>query len=115
VTFVDWADLTRWKLINKELDLPFDEPLETYSTSDHLFHDLGIPRDAKGRLRDPDPKPPRSERSGGDQRRGQNRGQGGARPAATSGDGSGQASATNRNRNRRRNRTRGGAPVQQAD
>jgi len=114
VTFVDWADLTRWKLINKELDLPFDEPLETYSTSDHLFHDLGIPRDAKGRLRDADPKPPRSERSGGDQRRGQHRGQGG-NPDARSGDDSGKASGANRNRNRRRNRTRGGAPVQRAD
>ena len=26
VTFVDWADLHRWKMINKALDLPFDEP-----------------------------------------------------------------------------------------
>ena len=50
VTFVDWADLTRWKLINKALDLPFDEPEETYSTSEHLLRDLGIPRSAKGRL-----------------------------------------------------------------
>ncbi len=33
VTFVDWADLHRWKMINKALDLPFDEPQETYSTS----------------------------------------------------------------------------------
>ncbi|MGN6132375.1 MAG: DEAD/DEAH box helicase, partial [Nocardioidaceae bacterium] len=31
VTFVDWADVTRWKVINKALDLPFDEPVETYS------------------------------------------------------------------------------------
>jgi superfamily II DNA/RNA helicase len=116
VTFVDWADLQRWKLMNKELDLPFDEPQETYSTSDHLFHDLGIPRDAKGRLRDPDPRPPRSERSGGDQRRGQNRGQGGAKPEARSGDEGGKASGASRNRNRRsRNRTRGGAPVQRTD
>ena len=37
VTFVDWADLTRWKMINNALGLPFDEPVETYSTSDHLF------------------------------------------------------------------------------
>ena len=41
VTFVDWADLHRWKMINKALDLPFDEPQETYSTSEHLYHDLG--------------------------------------------------------------------------
>jgi superfamily II DNA/RNA helicase len=50
VTFVDWADLHRWKMINKALDLPFDEPQETYSTSAHIYHDLGIPKDAKGRL-----------------------------------------------------------------
>jgi len=115
VTFVDWADLQRWKLINKELDLPFDEPLETYSTSDHLFHDLGIPRDAKGRLRDPDPRPPRTERSSGGPARGQGRGRshGNAQPEATSNEGSGTAS---RNRQRRnRNRTRGGAPVNRTD
>jgi superfamily II DNA/RNA helicase len=111
VTFVDWADLTRWKLINKELDLPFDEPQETYSTSEHLFHDLGIPRDAKGRLKDPEPRPPRSERSGG----GQNRGQGGGKPNATMGEGSGNASANRNPNRRRRNRTRGGQPVKKAD
>ena len=27
ITFVDWADLHRWKMINKALDLPFDEPV----------------------------------------------------------------------------------------
>ena len=52
VTFVDWADLHRWKMINKALDLPFDEPQETYSTSEHLFHDLGIPAGTKGRIVD---------------------------------------------------------------
>jgi superfamily II DNA/RNA helicase len=64
VTFVDWADLHRWKMINKALDLPFDEPQETYSTSPHLYHDLGIPADAKGRLVPPRPErdeEPRSE------------------------------------------------------
>jgi superfamily II DNA/RNA helicase len=50
ITFVDWPDLTRWKVINKALDLPFDEPLETYSTSEHLYHDHGIPPEAKGRV-----------------------------------------------------------------
>ena len=44
VTFVDWADVTRWKTINKALDLPFDDPAETYSSSEHFFHDQGIPR-----------------------------------------------------------------------
>jgi superfamily II DNA/RNA helicase len=34
ITFVDWADIHRWKMINKTLDLPFDDPPETYSTSE---------------------------------------------------------------------------------
>ena len=55
ITFVDWADLHRWKMINKALDLPFDEPQETYSTSEHLFHDQGIAPGTKGRIVDPAP------------------------------------------------------------
>jgi len=43
VTFVDWDDVVRWQQINAALDLPFPEPVETYSTSDHLFSDLDIP------------------------------------------------------------------------
>ncbi len=50
ITFVDWADLTRWKVINNMLDLPFEEPEETYSTSPHLYHDLGIDRGARGSI-----------------------------------------------------------------
>ncbi|WP_240477255.1 DEAD/DEAH box helicase [Jiangella muralis] len=56
VTFVDWDGLTRWKLINDALDLPYPEPVETYSSSEHFFHDLGIPPGTKGML-------PRSERT----------------------------------------------------
>jgi superfamily II DNA/RNA helicase len=55
VTFVDWPDMTRWKLINTAMELPFEEPVETYSTSDNLYHDLGIPRSATGRLVPPEP------------------------------------------------------------
>jgi len=62
ITFVDWADLHRWKLINNALDLPFDELVETYSTSDHLFHDQGIPPGTKGRIVDPAPAQPREDR-----------------------------------------------------
>ncbi|WP_254666307.1 DEAD/DEAH box helicase [Humibacillus sp. DSM 29435] len=51
VTFVDWDDLHRWALINKTLDLGIPEPQETYSSSDHLYSDLDIPTDSKGRLR----------------------------------------------------------------
>ena len=50
VTFVDWDDLARWRMINKALELPFPDPPETYSTSDHLYEALDIPRTAKGTL-----------------------------------------------------------------
>lgn len=50
ITFVDWADVTRWKVINKALDLPYDEPVETYSTSGNLFREQGIPPETKGRI-----------------------------------------------------------------
>ncbi|MGI8613374.1 MAG: DEAD/DEAH box helicase [Nocardioidaceae bacterium] len=65
VTFVDWPDLTRWKVINKALDLPFDEPVETYSTSPNLYHDIGIPPGTTGRLRPAAPvqDKPRTETS----------------------------------------------------
>jgi len=53
ITFIDWIDLPRWKVINNALDLPFAEPEETYSTSPHLYHDLGIPQETQGRLSAP--------------------------------------------------------------
>ncbi len=43
ITLVDWDDIPRWQLINKALDLKFPDPPETYSTSPHLFEELGIP------------------------------------------------------------------------
>lgn len=48
VTLVDWQDVTRWKVINKALDLPFPEPAESYSTSTHLLAQLQIPEDTLG-------------------------------------------------------------------
>ncbi len=50
VTFVDWRDLPKWVLINKALGLAFSEPVETYSSSDHVFTGLGIPRTVTGTL-----------------------------------------------------------------
>jgi superfamily II DNA/RNA helicase len=50
ITFVDWVDLARWKVINDTLGLPFEQPEETYSTSQHLYHDLGIDYAAKGTI-----------------------------------------------------------------
>ena len=66
VTFVDWADQTRWKVINSTLGLPFEDPEETYSTSAHLFHDLGIDPAAKGRITPP--KPSSAGEDGGDRK-----------------------------------------------
>jgi superfamily II DNA/RNA helicase len=50
VTFVDWHDLSRWKMINETLHLDFEDPVETYSTSEHLYTALGIPAAATGVL-----------------------------------------------------------------
>lgn len=50
VTFVDWDDTPKWGLINKALDLTFPEPVETYSSSAHLFADQNIPVGTKGTL-----------------------------------------------------------------
>ncbi|MGI8901948.1 MAG: DEAD/DEAH box helicase [Nocardioides sp.] len=99
ITFVDWADVTRWKTINKALDLPFEDPAETYSNSEHFFHDQGIPPGTKGRLvpekpREPKPSSQRSDRGGG-----------------------GSSSKPREDRPRRdrdRGRTRGGRPVDSA-
>src|SRR5690606_38050758 len=50
VTFVDWEDLARWRLIDKSLGLDLAEPPETYHTSPWLYTDLDIPADATGEL-----------------------------------------------------------------
>jgi superfamily II DNA/RNA helicase len=50
VTLVDWDELERWRSICDALDLPFHEPPETYSTSEHLHIDLDIPADAGSTL-----------------------------------------------------------------
>ena len=62
ITFVDWADTTRWKVINKSLGLPFSEIPETYSTSEHLHTDHDIPKGTKGRLKPPAPREPKEPR-----------------------------------------------------
>ena len=99
ITFVDWADLHRWKMINKALDLPFEELQETYSTSEHLYHDQGIAPGTKGRIVDAAPveRKPREDR-GGD-RGGRDRREGGDRPQRS------------RDRDRSRSRTRSGQSV----
>jgi superfamily II DNA/RNA helicase len=50
VTFVDWEDLARWTNIDTQLQFGQPEPMETYSSSEHLFSDLNIPAGTKGRI-----------------------------------------------------------------
>ncbi|MBM6405196.1 DEAD/DEAH box helicase [Phycicoccus sp. CSK15P-2] len=133
ITFVDWDDLHRWALINKALDLGIPEPQETYSSSPHLYADLGIPEAAKGRL----PRALRTRagldaeeledlgetgRSGGRGPRGGGRDAGrgnrdggrgrGGRGERSEGRGSEQREGSERPRRRRnRRRTRGGRPA----
>ncbi|MFG2265346.1 DEAD/DEAH box helicase [Streptomyces sp. NPDC048720] len=117
ITFVDWDDIPRWQLINKALELGFSDPAETYSSSPHLFSDLGIPEGTKGIL-------PRSERTragldaevledlgetGGRGARG--RGRGGRGGRAESGAAPSAESERPARTPRRRRRTRGGAPT----
>ncbi|MFI9826354.1 DEAD/DEAH box helicase [Streptomyces sp. NPDC051913] len=56
ITLVDWDDIPRWQLINKALELNFNDPPETYSTSPHFYEEMNIPAGTKGVL-------PRAERT----------------------------------------------------
>ncbi|WP_218061065.1 DEAD/DEAH box helicase [Streptomyces sp. F-7] len=124
ITLVDWDDIPRWQLINKALDLGLGDPAETYSTSPHLYTDLGIAEGTKGTL-------PRSERTragldaeeiedlgevGGRGPRGRGGrdgrdGRRGSRPERS--ERSEEREASTRTPRRRR-RTRGGAPLDEA-
>ncbi|MFC4602471.1 DEAD/DEAH box helicase [Rhodococcus kronopolitis] len=53
ITLVDWDDIPRWQLIDKALGLGMPDPVETYSSSEHLYSDLDIPTGAKGTVRRP--------------------------------------------------------------
>jgi superfamily II DNA/RNA helicase len=113
VTFVDWDELVRWRMICDALGLPFHEPAETYSTSEHLFVDLDIPSESTGRL-------PRAQRTraGLDAEEVEDLGETGAhagtRRRSRSRSASGpdaDAAESNPRRSRARRRTRGGRPV----
>ena len=64
ITLVDWDELHRWELIDKALGLGMPEPVETYSTSDHLLEELSIPAETTGRIA----PPARTERESGERR-----------------------------------------------
>ena len=125
VTLVDWEDLARWRMINDALGLPFPEPAETYSSSEHFFHDLGIPPGTRGTL----PRQMRTRagldaeavedlgetgRSGGSRSRGsrpgsRSPGKDGRRPRTGT---PGAAEERRPRRQRSRRRTRGGMSVE---
>jgi len=50
ITLVDWQDINRWQMINRMLGMDFNEPIETYSSSDHVYEGLGIPKGTTGEL-----------------------------------------------------------------
>jgi superfamily II DNA/RNA helicase len=117
VTFVDWEDLARWTHIDKELSFGQPDPMETYSSSEHLFADLSIPAGTKGRIKAStrvEGAKPSGDRGG---RPGQNRSAprtGSARPKTDSKDNKqGSRSETKSEprpprSSKTRNRTRGG-------
>jgi superfamily II DNA/RNA helicase len=91
ITLVDWDELPRWETIDKALNLNCPDPAETYSSSPHIYEELGIPTDATGRIGEAvkAAKPKRSP----DEKR------------ISSADSEGRAAKT---RTRSRRRTRGG-------
>ncbi|KUL23903.1 DEAD/DEAH box helicase [Streptomyces regalis] len=114
ITLVDWDDIPRWQLINKALELNFNDPPETYSTSPHLFEELNIPAGTKGVL-------PRSERTraglGAEELEdlGETGGRGARGRGGRGGRDESRSSSPDRERSartpRRRRRTRGGASL----
>ncbi|UVS77178.1 DEAD/DEAH box helicase [Actinokineospora sp. UTMC 2448] len=115
ITLVDWDEEARWKSISDALGLGKPEPVETYSTSEHLFADLGIPEKASGRLPlakrtraglDAEPEEDLGERKRGAKR---SRRRTGSAPAEEA-----QESAEKSSRPRRRRR-RGGVDVEGDD
>ncbi|MFC5998072.1 DEAD/DEAH box helicase [Quadrisphaera sp. GCM10027208] len=136
VTFVDWDDLHRWAMIDRTLDLGIPEPVETYSTSPHLYAELNIPEGTTGRLpRSARTRPgldaeqledlgetgqrrpggrsgDRAGRSGdGDRSRGRGGARAGERSSRHGGDGEEAGDRPRRSRSRTRTRTRSGEPV----
>jgi superfamily II DNA/RNA helicase len=62
LTFVDWDDLARWKMIDMALKLGLPEPVETYSSSEHLYEIMKIPAGSTGRMDKPRKAAPAREK-----------------------------------------------------
>jgi len=106
VTLIDWADVTRWKVINKALDLPFEDIIEAYSTTPQLLADLCIPDDVAGRIA----APPRESDSEDAPRHERRRRRGGGTGGGKDQEGATQKDDAQPKRTRRR--TKNGQPVQ---
>ena len=63
LTFVDWDDLARWKMIDMALKLGLPEPVETYSSSEHLYEIMKIPAGSTGRMDKPRKAAPAREKA----------------------------------------------------
>jgi superfamily II DNA/RNA helicase len=130
ITLVDWDDIPRWQLINKALELDFNDPPETYSTSPHFYEELNIPAGTKGvlpradrtragldaeELEDLGEPGGRGARGRGDRDRGRgdrDRGRGrGGRDESRSADRERPDAERPDRTPRRRRRTRGGTPL----
>ncbi|MFC6358324.1 DEAD/DEAH box helicase [Luteococcus peritonei] len=118
VTLVDWADIVRWKVINKALELDFDDPVETYSTSPNLYSDLDIPEGTKGKLAGAVPKdrPKRDDRDGGRGGRGGRDGGRGGRRSEEREDGRERPREERKERPKRsRRRLKNGEPLAEGE
>ncbi|MEV4658129.1 DEAD/DEAH box helicase [Micromonospora sp. NPDC049301] len=116
VTFVDWDDMPRWRIIDKTLGLEMPEPPETYHTSPHLYTDLHISTEVTGTL-------PTAERTraglsaeieedlGGTRSRRGDSGGRGSRRGESRGDGRGERRGRS---DGRRDRTDAGTPAAEA-
>jgi superfamily II DNA/RNA helicase len=96
VTLVDWDELPRWTMIDKTLGLGSPDPAETYSSSPHLYAELGIPAEAASKVGAPRKSPVKR------------------RNTEINGQGSGQIKDQKSGAGRsgaKRRRTRGGQPV----
>ncbi|MCV7203935.1 ATP-dependent RNA helicase [Mycolicibacterium peregrinum] len=92
ITLVDWDELGRWEMIDKALSLNCPDPAETYSSSPHIYEELGIPTDATGTIGEPVKAKAKAKRSPDEKR-------------ISSADSEGRPAKT---RTRTRRRTRGG-------
>ncbi|MBY6678150.1 DEAD/DEAH box helicase [Rhodococcus sp. BP-332] len=97
VTLVDWDDIPRWQLIDKALGLDIPDPVETYSSSEHLYAELDIPHGTTGSIAKRRAETPAAEKTDTRSTRSENSDQAS----------DGEATTTSR-RSRSRRRTRGG-------